>query len=324
MNDPKNTPINKVSPNGPQNGSSTPFKGKDGSPYSRVSSPGAARLSRKQLLELEPVLTDLDWRILAMIRRCRVIMGRQLGRLYFASRSSESAKVTAVNRELRRLVDMGLITSMNQKIDCRLKGYIAYIYYLTEAGERILQIHLGEPETRRRNIEPSAMTLAHTLSVVECRVQTVEACRADDMKLLEVKLEPDCWHPYQYHLKDYILKPDLSLVTEKQDWMDHDEPVIEYRWFIEVDLNTENIQTILEKCRRYYDYYRSDTEQRMHGDVFPLVVWIVKTESRRESIVKYIRETFPKYPRIFAVILPDEYTKLIRDEFDMEDCLCPM
>ena len=115
-----------------------------------------------------------------------------------------------------------------------------------------------------------------------------------------------------------------EMCIRDRDWMDHDEPVIEYRWFIEVDLNTENIQTILEKCRRYYDYYRSDTEQRMHGDVFPLVVWIVKTESRRESIVKYIRETFPKYPRIFAVILPDEYTKLIRDEFDMEDCLCPM
>lgn len=144
------------------------------------------------------------------------------------------------------------------------------------------------------------------------------------MKLTEIQMEPECWRPYQCGYKNRILKPDLAIVTEKQDWMSHEETWYELRWFVEVDLNTEDIQTIIEKCRRYYEYYRSDTEQRLHGDVFPLVAWIVKTEARKRSLIRHIRETFPQYPRIFAVILPDEFTAMLRDELEMEECICPL
>lgn len=322
-------------PEDAQNGTSTPVKGKDGyrsatvSDATRAAAPHAnpdtpSRISRNRLLELEPTLSDLDWQILGTVRRCRVILGRQIGRLYFHNAKTRHSGTVLANNKLKALSGMGLITAVNGKVNCRARGYMAYIYYLTEAGERILQIHNNEPETRKRNVEPSIITLTHTLSVVECYVQTVEACRAGDMKLSELQLEPECWRPYQHSFKDCILKPDLAVVTEKQDWQSHEEPWYEMRWFVEVDLNTENIQTILEKCRRYYDYYKSDMEQRLHDDVFPLVVWIVKTESRKQSLVKHIRETFPRYPRIFAVILPDDFTKLLRDELGLEDCLCPL
>lgn len=326
LNDPRITPVRSEGLKSPENGASDLVKGRDGYPGTGISSPtaaGGSRISRKQLLELEPTLSDRDWKILRTIRLCRVILGRQLGRLYFTEGRTENANTTATNRRLKALSDMGLITHLNEKVNCRLKGYVAYIYYLTEAGERILQIHLCEGEYRKRNLEPAFTTLTHTLSAVECLVQTVEACRADDMRLGEIELEPDCWRPYTYNLKDYILKPDLALVTEKQDWSDHSEPWFEYRWLNEVDLNTESIQTILEKCRRYFDYYRSEAEQRENG-CFPLVVWIVKTESRRQSIMRHLCEAFPKFPRIFAVILPDEYTKLIRDELSVEGCICQL
>lgn len=327
MNNPMNSTTAIGLPQDAQNGTSTPDKGKDGyRPKAVSSATGAAvpRLSRKRLLALEAELSDLDWQVLETIGQCRAVLGKQIRRLYFTDRASKNANTTAANRRLKALSDSGLIAAVNRKVDCRSRGYVAYIYYLTEAGEHILQIHRHEPEVRKRNIEPSVATLAHTVSVAECYVLAVETCREEDMRLMEIEMEPDCWRPYQGSYKNRILKPDLAIVTEKQDWMSHEETWYELRWFVEVDLNTEDIQTIIEKCRRYYEYYRSDTEQRLHGDVFPLVAWIVKTEARKRSLIRHIRETFPQYPRIFAVILPDEFTAMLRDELEMEECICPL
>ena len=327
MNNPMNSIVTTGFPGGAQNGTSAPDKGKDGYRSESVSpatSAAASRLSRKRLLALETELSDLDWQILGTICRCRAILGKQVQRLYFTGRTSKNASTTAANRRLKSLSDLGLIAAVNRKVDCRSRGYVAYIYYLTEAGEHILQIHRHDPEIRKRNIEPSVATLAHTVSVAECYVLAVETCRKEDMKLTEIQLEPDCWRPYQGSYKSRILKPDLAIVTEKQDWMSHEEAWYELRWFIEGDLNTEDIQTIIGKCRRYYEYYKSDIEQRLHGDVFPLVAWIVKTETRKRSLIRHIRETFPQYPRIFAVILPEEFTDMLRDELEMEECICPL
>ena len=327
MNNPMNNIVATGFPKGAQSGTPTPDKGKDRycpEAVSPAKSAAPSRLTRKRLLALEAELSDLDWQILSTICGCRAILGKQIRRLYFTGRASKNANTTAANRRLKALSDLGLIAAVNRKVDCRSRGYVAYIYYLTEAGEHILQIHRHEPEVRKRNIEPSVATLAHTVSVAECYVLAVEICRKEDMRLTEIELEPDCWRPYQGSYKNRILKPDLAIVTQKQDWMSHEEAWYELRWFIEVDLNTEDIQTIIGKCRRYYEYYKSDTEQRLHDDVFPLVAWIVKTEARKHSLIRHIRETFPQYPRIFAVILPDEFTGMLRDELDMEDCLCPV
>lgn len=350
-NNPKNTPVPNAGAEVAETGGFLPGKGKDGYRSDPISlaepaaggsnsqsgvtpgsdtgypgvTPGYARISRSRLLELEKSLSDLDWQILEAIRRFRVVLGQQLRRLYFYSGKTPRANTTAVNRKLKSLTDAGLIAALNQRVNCRAKGFAAYIYYLTEAGERILQLHFNEPETRRRNLEPATTTLTHTLSIAECYVKTVELCRnTEDLKLVKAELEPDCWRPYQKALRNYILKPDMALVTDLHDTADHDEPWIECRWFIEIDLNTESLQMILDKCRRYYDYYQSDIEQRLHDDVFPLVVWIVKTEGRKQSLIKHLRETFRLLPPIFAVILSDEYEKLIRSELDYKGYLCPL
>lgn len=317
------TELPKIAPNHAYNSDKGKDVLSDKKDILSVSAAGRGRLSKKRLLDLEKGLSDLDWDILTAIRRFRVMLGKQIGRLYFYKSKSTHSSTVLANRRLKALTESGLIAAMNQKVNCREKGYVSYIYYLTEAGERIMQLHLNEPETRRRIFEPSTATLAHTLAIAECYVQTLELCRADDMKAVEILPEPECWKLYQ-NSKSRILKPDLAMVTEKQNWTSHEEEWYELRWFIEVDLNTENIQTIMEKCRRYYDYYQSDTEQRLHDDVFPLVVWIVKTEGRRRSLIKHIRETFSQYPRIFAVILPEEFPKLLRDELEMEGFLCPL
>jgi len=180
MNNPMNNIVATGFQKGAQSGAPAPDKGKDRYCPEAVSSAKSAvapRLTRKRLLALEAELSDLDWQILGTICQCRAILGKQIRRLYFTDRTSKNANTTAANRRLKALSDLGLIAAVNRKVDCRSRGYVAYIYYLTEAGEHILQIHRHEPEVRKRNIEPSVATLAHTVSVAECYVLAVETCR---------------------------------------------------------------------------------------------------------------------------------------------------
>ncbi len=51
------------------------------------------------------------------------------------------------------------------------------------------------------------------------------------------------------HGKIISLKPDLFAATKSDGYED--------RWFIEIDLSTESPSTIIGKCDRYRDYYRS-------------------------------------------------------------------
>lgn len=155
MNNLMNSTVTTGFPEGAQNGTFTPDKGKDEYRPREVSpatSAAPSRLTRKRLLALETELSDLDWQILGTICRCRAILGKQIQRLYFTGRASKNASTTAANRRLKALSGLGLIAAVNRKVDCRSRGYVAYIYYLTEAGGHILQIHRHEPEVRKRNI----------------------------------------------------------------------------------------------------------------------------------------------------------------------------
>ena len=78
----------------------------------------------------------------------------------------------------------------------------------------------------------------------------------------------------------------------------------------EIDLDTESPIKIIEKCQRYYQYYRSGIEQNEYG-VFPLVVWIVPDAGRKNSLELRIKAEFSNYPNIFVVITPGEFEDLI-------------
>ena len=94
----------------------------------------------------------------------------------------------------------------------------------------------------------------------------------------------------------------------------------EDRWFIEVDLATESISAIIDQCRRYHEYYRSGLEQEEFG-VFPLTVWIVPSNARRDALKEAIRKTFDKLAPLFAVITPEELEPLLTQELN-RDALC--
>ncbi len=272
-------------------------------PYSGA---GAAseRLSQKRLTELRKTLSERDKKILSALRHCRYMLTSQVQRLYFTNMVSPIACLRTARRILSKLKDLGLISTLTRRVGGVRAGSSSLIWYLTSAGERLLRLGDDGAHTRKRFMEPSIQFLAHTLAVAECYVRLTEIChQGENLKLHAVEMETDCWRAYSRNGKQTTLRPDLFAVTHCDKYED--------RWFIEVDLNTEAPPTVVEKCRRYHEYYRSGIEQEKHK-VFPLTVWIVPDAARRDSLVSHIRAEFAGQPRLFAVITPDEFEPLIQ------------
>ena len=261
------------------------------------------RVSQKLLEEIAATLSERDTKILSAVRHCRYLTTRQTQRLYFTNAATSGAGLRAANRNLHKLKGLGLAETLTRRIGGVRAGSGSLIWYLTQAGERLLRLSDKGAHTIRNFFEPSSYFLAHTLAVAECYVQLTEICGSRSLKLVKVEQETDCWRYYNHKGKITSLKPDLFAVTNCDDYED--------RWFFEVDLKTEAPITIVEKCHRYHQYYQSGLEQKQH-EVFPIVVWIVPDVIRKETIISYIRDEFKRYSKIFIVITPDELEKLIR------------
>lgn len=275
--------------------------------------PIGIRVGRNQLEKYSEELTRRDREILASLKKCKFLLTGQIQRLHITNASTQKAAQRAAARELRKLKDYGLVATLERRIGGSRAGSGSLIWHLTEAGERFLVMDNPEQYTRRRYLEPSRMFLKHSLAISECYVQLVEICRrTPGLTLLTADWEPDCWRPYTQHGKIVSLKPDLFAATKSDGYED--------RWFIEIDLSTESPSTIIGKCDRYRDYYRSGLEQKQFG-VFPVVVWLVLDTGRKDRLRTAIQEAYPKGGKLFIVITADEFERLVRQGFDAKD-LC--
>ncbi len=297
-----------------------PFKGSD--PYRHVAVaystseeaiPIGVRVGKNQLEKYSEELTERDREILASLKKCKFLLTGQIQRLHIIDASTQKAARRAAARELRKLKDYGLVATLERRIGGSRAGSGSLIWHLTEAGERFLVMDNPEQYTRRRYLEPSRMFLKHSLAISECYVQLVEICRrTPGLTLLTADWEPDCWRPYSHHGNTVQLKPDLFFATKCGEYED--------RWFVEIDLATESPTTILRKCERYHDYYKTNLEQRKHG-VFPVTMWLVPDKARKEVLRTAISEAYKKSTKMFLVIMPDELEELIVRGFDAKD-LC--
>ena len=261
------------------------------------------RITEKRAGEILRGLSERDKDILLSVRQCRYLTTKQIEQLHFTSAANLTAGLTAANRNLNKLKGLGLMGFLNRRIGGAGAGSGSRIWYVTDGGERLLRTGSDRTRPRRRSFEPSTLFLEHTLAAAECYIQISRRCRGRGMKLVSIQMEPDCWRSYSHRGILTTLRPDLFAVTNCGDYED--------RWFIEIDLDTQAPVVLVEKCRRYHDYYRTGLEQKQH-EVFPLVVWIVPDTARKESIITHIREAFKKQPGIFIVITPGELEPLIR------------
>ena len=263
-------------------------------------------LPKRRLEELDQLLSSRDKEILHSLRKCRYLITGQVGRLNFSDSTSPTSALRSANRVLQKLKDYGLVEFLERRIGGVRAGSGSYVWVLTESGKNLL--HLGDTDytPRKRLFEPSLNFLKHTLAVAEAYIQLSEICQRNHLELVKAEMEPSCWRPYEgENGKPASMKPDMFAITDNGEYEDS--------WFIEVDMNTESPSIVLDKCRRYTYYRKTGVEQKQY-EVFPLVVWVVYSESRKAKLQQYIagcHEMSEDSKCIFTVIMPNEFEKLI-------------
>lgn len=267
------------------------------------------RISRKQLVEIDSRLGERDRGLLAAVQKYRYLMTGQTQRLLFTDAANSTAGLRAASRNLKKLCEFGLVDSLSRRIGGVRAGSSSLIWYLTHAGERLLRLYDGRAFPTRRHFEPSPYFLAHTLAIAETAIRLIEICRKYEPQLSVIQLEPECWRVYSNAGASCSLRPDLYAATMSEEYED--------RYFIEVDLDTESPAKIIEKCQKYHAYYRSGLEQEESG-MFPLTVWIVPSVARKERLIRYLKESFDKQAKLFAVITDEELEHLILEGGDRE------
>lgn len=264
------------------------------------------RVSHRELESIRAGLSERDTRIVASVAMYRLLTTRQICRLHFADKATETAALRAANRTLDKLRDLRLLVPLQRRIGGVRAGSGAYIWSLGHVGARLLQRadHADGRPRRRREFEPTNTFLEHTLAVAEVSLRLTEAAQRGDIALVGIQHEPTCWRAYNGPGGGVArLKPDLAVVTATDEFEDH--------WFFEVDLATEPPSRLIRACLSYQEYRRSGVEQRRLG-LFPAVVWIVPTTRRKATLQAHLEAQETISPGLFTIITLDELDGLVQ------------
>lgn len=224
------------------------------------------RVGRRQLEQIAQHLSQRDRHILRRIWEHRFLTSKQIEGFVFTGHASLASSSRITRRVLARLARDHLIVSLARRIGGTRAGSEATIWQLTPAAARLLH-----PDSGRswRRYEPSARFLSHCLAVADTHLAL--RSHASPEHPISVQVEPLSWRTFTGQGgQQRLLRPDLWAAIggrdAQGDYEDH--------WFIEVDMGTESLPTLLKKCRLYEDYYRSGSEQCRHGS-FPRVLWLM-------------------------------------------------
>ncbi len=220
-------------------------------------------LTSRMLEQLDGRLSDRDRDLVRQVDRLRLVSGGQLRRLAYADLELRSAQ-----RQLKRLVELGLLTRLERRIGGVRAGSDGAIYELALGGQRLLSHWATATGKARTSPEPGQRFVAHTVAASEVYVRLVEADQSGGLELLEHQAEPTAWRsrvgPYG---QVAWLRPDgfvrLGLGT-RELW-----------WFIEVDQATESLSVIRRQASAYLAHYQAGVEP-----VMPRVAWLAPTQRR--------------------------------------------
>lgn len=240
-------------------------------------------------------LSERETEMLRVVGEYRVLSGGQLRRWFFPvlESGSEAGALRRSQRTLKRLVDDGLLETLDRRVGGVRAGSAGHCYVLGYRGQRLVH-----PERRARShVVPGERFVAHALAVGELAVGLIEAERRGHLEILECVTEPDCWRHYVGPGGGTeILKPDMFVAVG--------DGATEHRCFIEVDRATESLKRVERKCRQYLAYLRSGREQEQHG-VFPKVLWTVPHDKRHQHLLGVFARLPPPSPRLFSAVLHD-------------------
>jgi hypothetical protein len=256
------------------------------------------------------LLSDRDQAILQSVDEHQFLTVRQIEALHFADNAPISGGRIA-RRTLVRLRGHRLLGTLERRIGGVRAGSGGLVHFLDTVGDQLLHGRPGR-QARRRSRDPSTRFLNHRLAIADAHVALVVADRQGLLELVDFAAEPTSWRRFtNIGGARLTLKPDLY--TETATAGDGD---FVHAWFVEVDLATEGIETLLKKCRDYEAYRRTGIEQE-DGGGFPLVVWSVthpdptKAARRRQALREAIDRDRTLEPALFRVVRPDQLVPLL-------------
>ncbi|WP_181435153.1 replication-relaxation family protein [Curtobacterium sp. MCBD17_019] len=224
----------------------------------------------------------------------RYLTTRQLEALVFTGHTSEDSAARTARRVLARLGRSGLLASLERRVGGVRAGSSANVWQLTSASARLLR----SDGLNFRRIAPSPRFLRHCLAVGD--VHVVLRSLATETRRVRVAVEPESWRTFLGPGGERrTLEPDLAALIET--------PAYEERWFLEVDLGTESLPTLLRKCDVYEAYRATGAEQEAHGS-FPLVWWILTDSTRAARLRDAVRRAPRLTPGLFVIVTVNALT----------------
>lgn len=247
-------------------------------------------------------LSDRDRQVLRFVAQVGVAGAQQIEQLAFpAGADSETSALSAARRArraLQRLHDDGYLLRLERRCGGARAGSAGWLYQLGTRGRRALGL-----TGRGRTWQPGSRYLDHALATGQLHVDLVSAEREGRISDLRITHEPTTWRRFSTAAGLVTLKPDLLVELTTQDgW--------ELRWWVEIDRSTEHLPTVLGKCQRYEQYWRSGREAA-HHEVFPRVAWSVPDPPRAAALARAISGSRRLSDELFAVATTEQTLALL-------------
>lgn len=206
-------------------------------------------------------LSQRDALVVELVGRFRLMGAEQIRDVLFTTQTSK----TPLDRALKRLTDAGYLVRLGRMVGGYGGGSGQYVYQLGRVGWR----HLGKGGGYR----PLRVIDHHTLTIAECFVVLKRLERGGDLAIIKYEADPVS----RRMVGEILLTPDayveLGVTAARQ----------KFAFWLEIDRDTENAETIRGKCVRYWRAY-----QDWPGEVFPWVVFVVPDEARRRELQRVI------------------------------------
>lgn len=267
-----------------------------------VAKPIRHRVSKHLLSVLARQMSERDFEILRLVGEHRFLTTHQIQRFCFIDHQSTASASRTTRRVLSRLQRDGLLRALDRRVGGVRAGSDATIWQLAPAGLRLVH---GD-QKRRRPDQPSDRFLTHQLAIADVHVLLRQHKRIEAIEEIAVEIEPASWRRYQGPGGEpRWLQPDLYAEISTVDFTD--------LFFIEVDLGTESIPTLVKKCHQYEEYRRSGVEQAKHG-AFPLVLWLFVDRGRVAKLQAAIHRNRTITSELYRFATPETLTQVLAGE----------
>jgi hypothetical protein len=257
-------------------------------------------VTTRRLAAIAQSLTERDRRVIEDVDRLGLVAGAQLRRLHYGN---DDAARRLGRLHFARLVELRVLQRLPRRVGGVRSGSDGYVYALDIGGQRMV-----DPDRTRSwaRALPGESFVAHALGVSELYVQLRLIERRGLILLRRFDAEPAGWRRFSgLGGARLTLKPDAYVIIGSGGYDDS--------FFVEFDRATESTPRITEKARLYVRYWQSGREQDRAG-VFPLVLWVVPSERRREQLVDALGGLDAACWQLFAVTTMAEAARFMTSD----------